>query len=233
MALRSVGEHPAEQRARSHSEQPSRERRRGHRERRAVERRDHRHPEGLEAHPRRREQHEVSEGEQHGRHEQHAHIGQERRRGHRVARGRAMIRQPARLARDHDPDDEGQGAHGHQRLPPPEERGEGEHRRRRRGPAQAAENAVDAVRASETPGVQHAVEDRVVRRVKDGVAEPGHEREADEHRVGRAQPHERDAGGIDGESREEHAPGADAVDEEARRGLPHAGGRSFCCEQIE
>ena len=115
--------------------------------------------------------------------------------------------------------------HAGERETPAERRAEREAHDRRQRIAQVAADAVRAVRVAEPPRRDVGVEDREIGRMEHAVADPHQRDDRKEPADAGNEARDDDAAGGEGEPREEHRAGADAVDGEARRELRDAARR--------
>ncbi|MCY1533138.1 hypothetical protein D9M68_684510 [compost metagenome] len=67
------------------------------------------------------------------------------------------------------------------------------------------------------------IDDGVIGRMKDGIADAAHDRRRDQHNVARGRPDQQPREHEAGQPEPQHGPRADPVDDESRRGLPDAG----------
>ena len=96
---------------------------------------------------------------------------------------------------------------------------DGHHHRRRERPAEAPGDAVHGERVAEPRSMDLAIEQRVVDRMKDAVADAGNHRESEQHRIAGARCEAEGGDGEQGQAAEQDRARTEVVDDEARERL--------------
>ncbi len=128
---------------------------------------------------------------------------------------RHLDRQVGPVHDEHDEHHEREDTGRHERDAPRERERDRHQDRGRERPAEAAGDAVDAERMAEARRIDLAIEQRVVDRMEDAVADPGDGGEADQHRVARARREAERGAGEQGDAAEQDRSRPESVDDES------------------